>query len=75
MILKNKKSYFEEELAKNRNKTKEPWKALKSLSLSSGKARKSNISLKKNGTVQFEALENANIFRRFYSELAGELKK
>ena len=62
MILKKKKSYFEEELAKNRNKPKELWRTLKSLGLSSDKARKSQITLKKDGTIQFEALENAKKF-------------
>ena len=70
MILKKKKSYFEEELGKNRNKPKELWKTLKSLGLSSDKARQSKISLNKDGAIQFEALENANTFKRFYSELA-----
>ena len=65
MILKKKKSYFEEELAKNRNKLKEFWKALKLLGLSSDKARKSKVSLKEDGTIQFEALETTNIFKRF----------
>ena len=41
MILKKKKSYFEEELSQNRSKPKEFWKTLKSLSLNSDKARKS----------------------------------
>ena len=40
MILKKKKSYFEE-LGKNRNKPKELWMTLKSLGLSSDKARQS----------------------------------
>ena len=62
MILKKKKSYFEEELGKNRNKPKELWKTLKSLGLSSDKARQSKISLNKDGAIQFEALENANTF-------------
>ena len=75
MILKKKKSYFEEELGRNRNKPKELWKTLKSLGLSSDKARESKISLKKDGAVQFEALENANTFKRFYSELAGDLQE
>ena len=70
MILKKKKSYFEEELGKNKNIQKELWKTLKPLGLNSDKARKSKISLKKDGTIQFEALENANTFNRFYSELA-----
>ena len=51
------------------------WKALKSLGLSSEKARKSTISLKKDGAIQFEALENANTFKRFYYELAGGLQE
>ena len=70
-----KKSYFEEELGKNRNKPKELWKTLKSLGLSSDKARQSKISLKKDCAIQFEALENADTFRRFYPELAGGLQK
>ena len=58
----------------NRNTPNEPWKALKSLGLSSEKARKSKIPLNKDGTVQFEALENANTFKSFYSDLAGGLQ-
>ena len=40
MILKKNKSYLEEELAENRNKPKELWKALKSLGLCLDIARK-----------------------------------
>ena len=75
MILKKEKSYFEEELAKNRNKSEKLWKTLKSLDLSLDKVRKSKISLKKDGAIQFEALENANTFERFYSELAARLQE
>ena len=39
------------------------------------KLSKSKISLKKDGTIEFEALENANTFKRFYSELAGGLQE
>ena len=74
-ILKKKKSYFEEELAKNRNKPKELWKALKSLGLSQDKARKSYISIKKDGAIQFEALENADTLEKFYSVLARGLQE
>ena len=74
-ILKKKKSYFEEELGKNRSKPKELWKTLKSLGLSSDKARQSKISLSKDGAIQFEALENAIAFKRFYSELARGFKE
>ena len=75
MHLKKKKSYFEEELGRNRSKTKELWKTLKSLGLSSDKARQSNISLKKDDAIQFEPLENANTFKTFYSELAAGLQE
>ena len=49
MMLKKKK--FEEVLDKNRNKPKEFWKALKSLNLSSDKAKQTRIYLKKDGAV------------------------
>ena len=75
MILKRKKSYFEEELDMNRSKPKELWKALKSLVVSSDKARKSKISLQKEVTIQFEGPESAIIFKRLYSELTGDLEE
>ena len=62
VILKKKKSYFEEELDKNRSKPKELWKTLMSLDLSSDETKQSKIYLKKDGAIQFEALENANLF-------------
>ena len=61
MILKKKKLYFEEELAKNMNKLKWLWKALKPLGLSLDKTRKSKIPLRKDDTMQFEALANADM--------------
>ena len=75
MILKKKKSYLEEELGKNRNKPKELRKSLKSLGLSSDKARQLKIPLNKGGAIQFEALENANTFKGIYSELDGGLQE
>ena len=75
MILKKKKSYFEEELDKNWSKPRELWKALNSLGLTSDKARQSKTSLKKDGATQFEWLKNADTFKRFYSELAGGLQE
>ena len=75
MIMKEKKSYFEEEPGKNRNKPKELWKTLKSLSLTSDKAKQSKISIKAYGAIQIEAQENVNTFKRFYSELAVGLQK
>ena len=60
MVLKKKKSYSEEELDKNRNKPKELWKTLKSVGISLDKVRKSKFSLKKDSTVQFEALSKGS---------------
>ena len=74
MIL-NQISYFQEELGKIRNTSKELWKTFKSLGLSSDKARQSKISLNKDGAIQFEALEDGNTFKSFYSELAGALQE
>ena len=51
------------------------WKTLKSLGLSSDKARQSTIALKKDDAIQFEELEKANTFKRFYSELDGGLQE
>ena len=51
MILRKKKFYFEEELGKNWNKSKKLCKTLKSLGLSSDKARQSKISLKKDDAI------------------------
>ena len=75
MILKKKKSYLEEQLNKNKRKPKELWKTLKSLGLSSDKARKLIIYLKEDGTIQFEAMENAHNFKRLFSELPGGLQE
>ena len=47
------------------NNLTELWKAL---ILSLAKARKSKIYLQKDGTIQVQALENVNAFKRFYSE-------
>ena len=53
MIPKKKMSYFEEETAKNVNKAKELWKDLKSSCQKSDKIKKSKISLKIDGAIQF----------------------
>ena len=65
MILKKRKNYIEQELTKNRSKLKDLRKALNTLGL----------ILNKEGTNQFEALENANTFKRFFSESAQGLQQ
>ena len=39
--------------------------------MNSKNVNKSKICLKENGVMQFEPKQNANIFKTFYSELAG----
>ena len=41
--------------------------------MKSGKVNQSKIALKNDGAVQFEPMKNANIFKDFYSDLAGIL--
>ena len=72
-ISKKKKSFFQEKIEKNANNSKELWKAFKSLGIKSGKVNQSKIALKNDGAIQFEPMKNANIFKDFYSDLAGTL--
>ena len=72
-LSRKKNSYFQEKIEKNANNSKELWKALKFLETESGKVNQSKIALKNDGAIQFEPKKNANIFKDFYSDLAGNL--
>ena len=41
--------------------------------MKSGKVNQSKINLKNDGAIQFEPTKNVNIFKDFYSDLAGNL--
>ena len=41
--------------------------------MKSDKVNQSKIALKNDGAIQFEPTKNANIFKDFYSDLAGKL--
>ena len=43
--------------------------------MKSGKVNQPKITLKNDGAIQFEPLKNANIFKEFYSDLAGKLMR
>ena len=75
MIQKKKRTFFQDKLKENSNKSNELWKTLKSLGMNSKNMKKSKICLKENGVTQFEPKKNENIFKTFYSELAGNLVK
>ena len=62
-------------LNENIGKPKELWKSLKSLGLPCKKATRSSICLENNGTLSFDSKTNAEIFKDFYSNLAGDLLK
>ena len=41
--------------------------------MKSGKVNQSKVDLKNDGAIQFELTKNENIFKDFYSDLAGTL--
>ena len=75
IIEKSKKTLFQDKLKENSNSSKELWKTLKSLGMNSKSLNQLKICLKDNGVTQFDPKKNANIFKTFYSELAGNLVK
>ena len=75
IIQKKKKTFFQDKLKENSNNSKELWKTLKSLGMNTKNGNQSKICLKENGVTQFEPKKNANVFKTFYSELAGNLVK
>ena len=70
-----KGTFFQGKIQENSKNSKELWKTLKSLGLNSKKTGQSKVSLKEDDVIQFEPKKNANIFKRFYSELAGSFVK
>ena len=76
LIKEKKKQFYKEKLKENIGKPKDLWKTLKSLGLSSKKGSNiSNICLKKDGKINFDEKTNANTFKEFYCNLAGDLLK
>ena len=74
-IQRKKGTFFQDKMQENSKNSKELWKTLKSLGLNSKKTGQSKICLKEDGVIQFESKKNANIFKKFYYELAGDLVK
>ena len=76
LIKKKKKTFYEEQLKDNVNKSKELWKTLKSLGTSNKKVSSSNICLEdenNNKKKSFDSKTNVEIFKEFFSELANNL--
>ena len=74
-ISKKKKPFFQEKIEKNATISRDLQKALKSLGMKSNKVNQSKIALENDGAIQFEPTKNANIFKDFYSDLAGTLMR
>ena len=68
-----KKSYFENKLKMNIGKPKELWKTLKNLGLPHNSTSNANICLINNEKTSFNAKDNANLFKDFFSNLANNL--
>lgn len=75
LIKKKKKQFIVGKLEQNIGKPKDLWKSLKSLGFSSKTSSKSKICLKDNDNLSFDPKINANIFMKFYSNLASDLVK
>ena len=73
-LIKQKQCHFyKEKLKENIGKSKELWKALKSLGLPSKKGTISNICLKKDDKICFDDKTNANTFKKLFCNLASDL--
>ena len=73
-LVKRKKSvFFENKLKQNIGNPKDLWKALKSLGLPKKTVPSNSVCLKVDGEFSFEAKENAECFKKFYSNLAEDL--
>ena len=73
LIMNKKKTFFENKLNENIGKPKDLWKTLKDLGLKMKNNPATSICLKTGDTITFDAKENAENFKEFYSKLAESL--
>ena len=73
LIKEKERQFYTNKLKENISKSKELWKALKSLGLPSKKRSISNICLKKDDIISFDDKTNANTFKEFHCNLASDL--
>ena len=71
--MNKKKTFFENKLNENIGKPKDLWKTLKDLGLKMKNNPATSICLKTGDTITFDAKENAENFKEFYSKLAESL--
>ena len=70
---KEKKQFMKNKLDENIGKPKELWKTLKSLGLSKTNKSDTKICLKNEDGTSFESKKTSEIFKDFFSNLAGNL--
>ena len=73
LVKRKKKEFIVTKLEQNIGKPKDLWNTVKSLGISSKSNCTSKICLKSDGNLSFDPKNNANIFMKFYSNLASEL--
>ena len=61
-ISKKTKPHFQDKIKKTADNSKELWKALKSLKITSSKVYQSKVTLKKDGVIQFEPTKIEKFF-------------
>jgi len=75
-LIKYKKSnYIKDKLNDNIKNPKELWKTLKSLGIPTKSSKQSKLSLYDNDCISFDDYDNANIFKKSFSEVAPNLLK
>ena len=75
MIKRKKKNFVVDKLNQNIGKLNELRKSLKSLGLPSKQKSSLFLCLGKDGNLSFDPETNTEIFKNFYSNLAGNLVK
>ena len=73
LVKTKKRKFFENKLKQNIGNPKDLWKTLKTLGLPKKTVSSSSICLKIDDKYSFEAKENAECFKSFYSNLADDL--
>ena len=73
LIRKKKREFYQTNLRQKINKRKELGKTLKSMGLPSKTVTASNICLKDNNEIVFNATKNCSIFKNYFSSLARNL--
>ena len=73
MIKRKQRIYIKVKLTDNKGNSKELWKTLTKLGLTTKNESQAKICLGKEGDISFDPKDNAETFKDFYSNLALDL--